>query len=197
MSDSEFSRPKVSKKSQEILDQAEQKFQSFEEEIKNFSNEVPVTAEAQKEEPQTKLSQNQIRNSKDIYLKPEKTITDRAKFNEKFRNDYNFSKEYVQFVYEHKEIMGETLEIWTKKFAGVPAEMWTIPANKPVWGPRYLAEQVSSRKYKRLMMDESQATGTNALGTMYGRLTVETIKERMTAVPVSNSRSVFMNSNGF
>ena len=83
--------------------------------------------------PQTKMSQNEIAKSKDIYLKPDKVISCREKFNEKYREDFNFGKEYVQFVGEHKELIGENIEIWTKPFAGVPAEYWIVPTNKPVW----------------------------------------------------------------
>ena len=52
--------------------------------------------EAPKEEveAQTKLSSKEIAKSKDIYLKPIKTISrsKESKFNEKFRNDWNFAK---------------------------------------------------------------------------------------------------------
>lgn len=192
MSETEFSKPKVSKKSQEALDRAEAQFNEFNDSIKEMSNTVPSASMAQEEEPQTKLSQNQIRNAKDIYLKPEKTITDRNPFNEKFRDDYNYYKEYVQFIAEHKEIQGDDIETWTKKFRGVPAEFWRVPTNKPVWGPRYLAEQIASRNYRRLMMDESKATGTNAVGVTYGQLQVESIKKRMDAIPVSSRKSVFV-----
>jgi len=59
----------------------------------------------------------------------------------------NFQKEYVQFIAENKEIIGETIEIWTRPFGGMPAEFWKVPVNKPVWGPRYLAEQIKRCYY--------------------------------------------------
>jgi len=55
-------------------------------------------------EPSHKMSQNQIASSKDVYLKPEKTISCRDKFNERFRDDYNFQKEFVQFIAQNNEI---------------------------------------------------------------------------------------------
>ena len=101
-----------------------------------------LTPKEDKVEPQTKISQSDIAKSKDVYLKPAKTIGSKERFNEKFREDYNFSKEYVQFIAENKECIGETTELWTKPYPGLPAEFWQVPSNKPVWGPRYLAERI-------------------------------------------------------
>ncbi len=44
--------------------------------------------------------------------------------------------------------------MWTKPFAGLSAEFWKVPTNKKVWGPRYLAEQISRKNYTRLTMED-------------------------------------------
>jgi len=198
MSDEEkFSKPKVSSGAQKQLDKAEAEFKEFDSQIKEITRDRMSAVPVQDSEPQTNLSQNEIRNSKDIYLKPHKTISSREKFNERFRDDYNFAKEYVQFIAEHKEIQGEDLDLWTKPFPGMPAEEWIVPVNKPVWGPRYLAEQIQRKSYNRLKMNENVQTSASAYGVMTGQLAVDTKVNRLDAYPVSNRRSVFMNDKGF
>lgn len=168
---------------------------------KELDNSVPTSEEIKSSrentESQTKLSSKEIENSNKIWLVPAKSVNPRENFNEKFREEYNFQKEYVQFIAENKEIIGETIDIWTKKFAGQPAEYWNVPCNKPVWGPRYLAEQIKSRSYKRWTMSDPMAAnprirGYNRVGADVGGLEVETVIQRMDAVPVSNRKSVFM-----
>lgn len=192
-----LSRPKVSPTAQKQLDKAEAEFNDFDKDIKAMTYDRMNSAPLQEEDKQTKMSQNDLRNSKDIYLKPKKSLSGPDKFNEKYRNDYNFSKEYVYFVAEHKEIMGEDLDLWTKPFAGVPYENWIVPVNKQIWGPRYLAEQIQRKSYNRLKMNENVQVSNSAYGVMTGQLAVDTKVQRLTAYPATTARSVFMNSNGF
>lgn len=181
--------PKIPEKE---IDKLAKQFDKFDEEVKSLTmdrmNQAPV-AEA---EPQTKLSQKEIENSKRIYLKPERVIADGQKFNEKFREQWNFDKEYVQFIAEHKELIGETIEMWTHPYGGVGAEYWKVPTNRPVWGPRYLAEQIRSKAYSRLRMDENKITGAEGGMTYYGSMVVDTKIQRLNAEPVSNRKSIFM-----
>lgn len=161
---------------------------SEEETFTKQKKEKVSTPEAPK---QTELSQSDLRSAKDIYLKPHKTINSREKFNERFREDYNFMKEYVQFVAEHLEIKGEDIDVWTKPFAGIPAEEWIVPVNKPVWGPRYLAEQIRKKSYNRLKIDQTVQSSEHAFGSMYGAIVADTKVKRLDAYPVSSKRSVF------
>lgn len=155
-------------------------------------NEAP----RQEMEQQTKLSSKEINNSKDIYLKPKRTIGSKEKFNEKYRDDWNFAREYVQFIAENREIVGETIELWTKKFPGVPAEFWEIPVNKPVWGPRYLAEQIKSCAYHRLVQKDDTIVSADGAGTYRGAIVADSLINRIDAFPVSKRSSVFV-SGGF
>ena len=154
-------------------------------------------APKQEVEPQTKLSSKEIEKSHDIYLKPQRKIADNQKFNEKFRSDWEFDKEYVQFIAEHKELIGENIEIWTHPYGGVGAEYWEVPTNKPVWGPRYLAEQIKRKCYHRLVMKQNVITETNGIGQMYGAIAADTTVQRLDAIPVSSKKSVFMGSQNF
>src|SRR6185312_9713371 len=148
-------------------------------------------------EPQTKMSQQDIEKSNDIYLKPARTIAGRDKFNEDFRKDYNFDKEYVQFTAENREIIGETIEMWTKPYSGIPCEFWRVPVNKPVWGPIYLAERIKGCSYHIFVMQQNTITGSDGLGQYHGSIIVDTTKNRLHALPVSSRRSVFMGSRTF
>ena len=179
------------------LEKVEKQFEAFDSSVKSMTLDRMNQAPKEECEPQTKLSSEEIAKSKDIYLKPKKTIPCRDKFNENFRKDYEFSKEYVQFVAEHKEIIGDNIEIWTRPFGGMPAEYWEVPTNKPLWGPRYLAEQIKSKAYHRLTMQQNVITESNGYGQMYGALAVDTTVQRLDAHPVNKKKSFFMGANSF
>ena len=150
-----------------------------------------------KNEPQTKLSAKDLERSKDIYLKPERTISCRDKFNEKFRDNYTYDKEYVQFIAENKEIIGDSIEIWTRPYGGMSAEFWRVPTNTPVWGPRYLAEQIKRKSYHRLVMKD-KPTASSSEGTYYGTLVSNTTVQRLDAHPVNNKKkSIFTGISNF
>lgn len=182
---------------QQEIDKAEQQFESFDKNVKELTLDRMNMAPKEDLEPQTKLSQSEIERSKDIYLKPIRSIASKEKFNEKFRDDYNFSMEYVQFIPEHKELQGEVIECWTKPYPGMPAQEWKIPTGKPVWGPRHLPEQLSRCKYHRLKMDQTISTGGGNGGQFFGAMAVDTTIQRLDAMPVSNRKSIFMGSRSF
>jgi hypothetical protein len=179
------------------LDNAQKQFETFDNQVKDMTMDRMNAAPKVEKEEQTKLSQSEIARSKDIYLKPIRSIGSPQKFNEKFRELWNFDKEYVQFIAENHEIIGEDLDIWTRPYGGVPAEEWKVPVNKPVWGPRYLAEQIKRKFYHRLTMAQNVVTESNGVGQMYGALAVDTTIQRLDARPVSNRKSVFMGANSF
>ena len=174
------------------IDKLQKQQDKFDEQIKELTLDRMNESPKLEQEPQTKLSSKEIDRSKEIWLKPERTIADRQKFNEKFTEDWNFQKEYVQFIAEHKEIIGEMIEIWTHPFGGKGAEFWKVPTNKPVWGPRYLAEQIRKCNYHRLRMEENMIREATGMGQIYGQLVVDTTVARLTAEPVSSKKSIFM-----
>lgn len=179
------------------LDKAKEQFDTFDDNVKQMTMDRMSNAPKEEVEPQTKISSRELAKKPDIYLKPKRTIDDRQKFNENFREEWNFQKEYVHFIAEHKELIGETIEMWTHPFGGVGAEYWEVPTNKPVWGPRYLAEQIKRKCYHRLTMQQNNITGSDGMGQYYGTLAVDTTVQRLDATPVSARRSVFMGSNKF
>lgn len=194
---SQGKKPKHTSLAEQELDKAQEQFQAFDDNIKSMTLDRMNEAPKLETEPQAKLSQKDIEKSKDIYLKPKRTIGSREKFNETYREDYNFAKEYVRFIAENKEIIGETIELWTKPFPGMPAEEWSIPPGKPVWGPRYLAERLKGCTYHRLVMQQNVMTEANSMGQMYGSMAVDTTVQRLDALPVSSRKSVFMGASSF
>lgn len=189
--------PNINSASEKELANVESQFEAFKENIDSLTLDRMNQSTKQEIEPQTKLTSREIDKKADIYLKPNKTIGCKDKFNEAYRKEYEFQKEYVQFIAENKEIIGETIEMWTRPFGGMPAEFWKIPVNKPVWGPRYLAEQIKRCYYHRLVMQQSGQSGSDHAGQYYGTMVADTTLQRLDALPVSSKRSVFMGAANF
>lgn len=141
------------------------------------------------EEPQVKMSNREIAKQDGIYLKPDRSINSKELFNEKFRTEYDFKREYVPFIAENKEIIGEIIEGWTKPFPGISAEFWKIPTNKKVWGPRYLAEQISRKSYTRLTM-EDRPIGSEGGATFTGQMVATNKIARLDARPARGSSAI-------
>ena len=190
-------RPKVcnSASEQELVNAGKQ-LDAFEQGIKDLTMDRAAEAPVREQEPTALISKRDISNSKDIYLKPEKTISCRDKFNEKFRKDYEFDKEYVNFTASHYELIGDTIEMWTRPYGGMPAEFWKVPSNTPVWGPRYLAEQIKRKKYHRMVMQQAPAH-SDGYGQYYGSMAADSTIQRLDAHPISSARSVFMGARNF
>jgi hypothetical protein len=200
MNDIEKNKPKPKTSlAEKELDKAQVQFEKFDEEIKSMTMDRMNEAPKSEVEQQTKIAQRDMDKHPDIYLKPHRTISCREKFNEKYRSAYEFDKEYVHFIAENKEIKGEAIDMWTKPYAGVPAEWWKIPVNKPIWAPRFVAEQVKRKSYHRLVMQENQSAGSAMGGNaqFYGTMAVDTTVQRLDAIPVSSRKSIFMGASGF
>lgn len=195
----ETPRPRGRPKAQTALaaqemDKVENQFQAMESDVKQLTLDRMNEAPKVESEPQLKASTAEIEKMPGTYLKPTRIIGCRDKFNDKFRARYEYDKQYVQFIAEHREILNENIEIWTRPYGGVSAEFWEVPTNKPIWGPRYLAEQIKRKTYRRLVMKENKITGHDGNGQYYGALTVDSQVERLTARPVSNNKSIFMSA---
>lgn len=187
---------KAKSSGQNELDTAQKQFDAFDQNVKEMTQDRMNQAPKEEVEPQTKMTAREM-DKNEIYLKPEKTIARRDKFNENFRNQYNYAKELVRFIAEHREIIGEDIEIWTGPFGGIPCEFWRVPTNKPVWGPRYLAERIKACTYHRLTMKQNVMSETGGYGQIYGALAVDTTIQRLDAIPAVKRTSIFMGASGF
>lgn len=178
------------------LEKCEEQFKAFDDNVQQLTMDRMNQAPKEDKEPH-QIAQRDIDNSKDVYLKPFRTIGSREKFNERFRGDYEFAKEYVRFIARNEEAQGETIDMWTKPYPGMPAEEWKVPVGKPVWAPRYVAERLHNCNYHRMTMTD-QVTGGDSMGTKYyGQMAVDSIIQRLDATPVSNKKSIFMGAGGF
>jgi hypothetical protein len=113
---------------------------------------------------------------------PARRINSKEPFNEKYRSQFEEKSKLVRCVFENNEIIGETIESWTKPFAGMSAEFWLLPTNKPVMVPLYVAEQIRRCRYHILTMDNSP-TDASADGTFYGKMAVKQTKNRLDCLP--------------
>lgn len=185
-----MARPKVNSDAQRELDKAQEKFDAFESEVKSMTMDKMNDAPREETEPQTKLSSKEWNEAPEIYLKPVRTIDPpmNAKkgiqedvFNEKFRDEYEYQKKYVRFIAENHEIIGEMITLWTRPYPGTQAQMWEVPANKPVWGPRYLAEQIKRKSYHRLVMNDHKVVESGMAGTIVGGIVASNTIQRLDA----------------
>lgn len=179
------------------VEKAQKQFDAYDENIKQMTLDRMNQAPTLEVEPQTKISQADLAKSKDIYLKPRRQIGSREKFNENYRDQYNFAMENVRFIAENREIIGESIELWTKPFAGMPCQEWVVPVNKPVWGPRHLAERLTGCKYHRFVQNDHTFTGQDGLGSYQGTVVVDKVINRLDAVPAVERKSIFMGANSF
>lgn len=177
---------RIANKEAEKIDEQINKTQ---ESIKEVSDKI-VNLPPPKEEDRHQIPKDKGAN--EIYLKPKRTMLNRDKFNEQFRSKYEHDKQYVRFIAENVEIKGERIEIWTRPFGGLPAELWEVPVNKPVWGPRYLAEQIKRKYYHRLIMEDKPISAEGGM-TYYGSMAVDSIVHRMNAhpAPIADSQISF------
>ncbi len=196
MTEKKRGRPRITDQEKELRKLTDQ-FDKYEKDVKDLTQDELNKAPLEEKEPQVKMSQREMKKSTDVYLKPERSINNRDKFNEKFREQWNFSKQYVHFKAENREILNEVIELWTRPFGGIPAEFWKVPVNKPVWGPRHLADQIRSRKYHILMMEEKSPTSEGFEGQYYGKIVVKKTVNRLYAEPVEEKTNVFMGETAF
>ena len=186
-------RPKpTSSLAEKELDRAEKQFEEFDANVRSLTLDRMNTAPKVDHEMQTTMSQNQLARATDLYLKPHTSIGSQEKFNENYRKEYEYAKEYVNFIAENKMIIGEIIEMWTKPFPGLPAQFWKVPVNKPLWAPRYVAEQIKRAKYHILSMRDTVSAGADQMGQYYGTMAVDSTVQRLDAHPVGNTRSIFM-----
>lgn len=172
---------------------------AFEAKVKDLTHDTMRAAPLREEEPELKLSNRELKASRDVYFKPIRTISSNQKFNENFRKSYEYDMELVKFVAEHKEL-GSKIETWTRPYGGMSAEYWEIPVNTPGWGPRHLAAQIKRCTYTRIVMTADNANDVRQhteMGTLIGNPKADYQVQRLDARPVSTASTTFFNSKDF
>lgn len=136
-------------------------------------------------------STKELKQADVLVLKPLKSISDKSKFNEKYRKEWEEAWTYVKAIVENHEIIGESVECWTKKFPGDPAHFWRVPVNKPVMMPRLLAQQLAECKYHRIVMEEKAQSSGDGL-TFYGAAQAVEVRNRISARIIPESTKIAM-----
>ncbi len=190
-------RPKVNSSAEQELDKVAKQFEEFDGQVKEMTMDRMNQAPVVEKPPQVELSQRDLEKKDDIYLKPIRSIGCKEKFNEKYREAYEYDSKYVRFEAENHEMIGETIEIWTRPYPGMSAQEWKVPTNTPVYGPRYLAEQLKRKRYHRLVMKETSTRGSDHMGQYYGSMAADSTIQRLDARPVSEKKSFFMGARNF
>lgn len=186
------------------LEKAEEQFEKFENQVNEMTYDRMKLVPKPETEPQdaTKRAINEMDKYQDIYLKPISSVASKEPFNEKFRCMWEYDKQYVRVIFENIEIRGDTIEIWTKPYPGLPAQFWQVPVNKAVYAPRHLAEQVKRKFYHRLTMQEQahdqNFTGSHAVGSFYGKIVVDNVIPRLDARKAESDRKlIYMAAGNF
>jgi len=185
--------PRVNSDGQKELKRAQEKFDNFQEQLKDF-DPLNASAPVQQQESQTALSTREAKKMDAQYIKPIRSISrnnfktdkmdSRIYWDEKNRRLHDEDWEYVRCIVENYEIIGEQVEVWTAKWACDPAHFWKIPVNKPIMIPRLLAKQLAKCQYHRLVMDNTAVREQSEVGTITGGIVADVVKNRIDARPV-------------
>lgn len=200
-------KPRLTSEAEKELQKTEKQLDAFNEQVKSLTldemNKVPV------KEVENQISQEDLKAHGETWLKPTKILGPGSnaktgfveKFNENFRKEYEYQKQYVAFTAYNNMISGDLIELWTKPFPGTNCEFWQVPANKPVWGPRYLAEQITRARYHILTMKataenpfDGNVTDRGHYGEVQGTLVAKETVQRLDAKPYKRKTSLFMGS---
>lgn len=183
--------PKLVAGTQKELEKLDHQFDSYKKQLDNLTLDEMNKAPLKEEPPQIERSVAETRKIEAPYIKPVRSISGREKFNEKYRSDWEHDKQYVLIEAENKMIIGEQVEMWTKPYAGIPAEFWNIPVNKPINVPRYVANQIKGAKHHELHMDDTKTISSDAIaeyqGVMVAKKTIQRLDARKPEMNLSIS----------
>ena len=115
------------------MEKLEKQLDAYNENVQALTLDRMNQAPLKEVEEQTKLSQRELAKKPDVYLKPINSIRSKEAFNETFRGEWNHAKEYVHFIYENYEVIGEQLRIRPDSHPGSEGAVLAI-AGRPWLG---------------------------------------------------------------
>lgn len=186
-----MARPKVNVEGQKELDKIKENLSEFQDSARSITLDQTRLAPKVETEAQTKIAQSEKDKMPDVYLKPKRIFPSREKFNEKFRDEYNYLREYVEFIAENDEVKGEAIDFCIKKFPGIPIEEWVVPVNKPVWAPRYVKQRIEECGYT-VFTTMDNPTAQEGGVTYYGQMVAQQRKQRLSVREVSKKKNIYM-----
>lgn len=167
------------------LEKVKKQCDALEEQIKSITLDRMRLTPSEETEQQTKISKREAARADAPYIRPTRSIQSKEQFNETFRNQHTRAWEYVKCIVENKELIGEKVEFWTKKFPGDAAHFWQVPVNIPVQIPRMCAERLAGCSYHRLKMEQtSQPLGDSNFSETTGKIVADTTVQRIDCRPV-------------
>ena len=149
-------RPKTgSGKIEQELDKVEGQIANIQENILSAS---PAAIEAKAPEPSNDriwdLSYREFKAADAPKITYTRMFAPASKPNPRCEAERKRGWEYVKCQCENFEIIGEKIEMWLCKWPGDPYTYWEIPVGKPIYLPRWVAEHLSTREYRRLVMSD-------------------------------------------
>ena len=169
------------------LDRAAKEFDAFDAQVKKLGQDphADLALPVQEEEGQTQLTDKQAKKADALYLKPIRSMEGkRSEPNPKFERAHKRGWEYVKCIVENKEIIGESIKVWTKAFTQDPAHQREDPVNTPVYIPRLLAEQLAKCAYTQMKIEENTTREISGGISQYGVMVAESRKQRIECRPV-------------
>lgn len=142
-------------------------------------------------QPQTEITRAMKDFTDAPVIKPIKSIPRPGKPIAKEAKDRAWGWEYVRCIAENREVIGETIELWTGKYHGDMADFWQVPVNRPIYLPRHVAKRISECRYHRVkmqdrpmhnLMNEMESTGVSGYS---GQLTVVDTRQRLDCRPIA------------
>ena len=120
-------KPNVNAEGQVELEKTGEQIEGMEAKAKSINLDQTILATRKETEPQTKIAQSDSQKMPEIYLKPKRTYPPGVnpktgaveQFNEKFRAEYNFQKEYVNFIAENMKSTCKEILLTSKAFSTI------------------------------------------------------------------------------
>jgi hypothetical protein len=97
-------------------------------------------------EIQTKITMKELAASEGIpYIEPKRRLTGPlGKLPDKLKQEHARAWEYVKGIYENFECPGDSIKFSLSLYPGDSDYLWEVPANRPVYVPRMVANHLES-----------------------------------------------------
>lgn len=161
----------VTQKGLDQLDKTQESMKDFNKD--KIDQEAPEPIQT---DPQIKWSKIQLDQYDAPVIKPTRSFAPRSKPNPKEAKKREMGWELVKCIVENLEVIGEAPKFWLDCFQGDPTYFWEIPANIPVYIPRFVAEHLSKRHYHIFKMRDTSDMNSIQSGT---EMTVRETRKRL------------------
>lgn len=129
---------------------------SLQDSMSGLTVDAIAATPASEVEPIVELTAKQRAQEMGIaYIEPKRKLPAIGKLPEKLKSEHKSAWEYVKGIYENYIVNGEPLSFWYAAYPGDPDCLWEIPANIPVYVPRFIARHLEEcQKYHTFSYNE-------------------------------------------